>query len=122
MEQLPQREFDATSVKPDGYLKVVFKSGPSHVFDFAEYGPWHWRDGYLIIQKKDNTGRLEIPELGIKFIEVQNNSERYTTAKSFLDAVDHIVDLEAHLERATYNMNKKRLKMLEANHGPVYPS
>jgi hypothetical protein len=115
MEALPRAEFDATSVEPDGHLEIVYKSGPTeHVF-FRDIKRWFWRrgDSTVLVIVFQNGSRSEIPELGIRRVNVMPNSEGYVLCQDFLKAAAHVDELENHLKFASGKMLQKRKEMLE---------
>jgi len=116
MEPLLRKEFDATSVKPDGYIEVVYfgeESNTSYFFDDVK--SWHWEVGEqgprLIVVF--NTGdRHEIPTEHIRTVKVKGNSPGYILAQEYLEAVDEVEVLEAKLRWKQGVVARKREEML----------
>lgn len=110
-EPLPPSEFDATSVEPDGYIEIVYKTGNPELYPFKALKFWRWEGPKLIIVLNQD-GRIEIPDLGIRRVNVKDNSEGYVLAQEFIKACDHIKELENQLRFAHGKMLQKRKEML----------
>lgn len=114
MEQLPQSASDATSVEPDGYIKIVFKSNiQAHRYNFKHLKHWGWKaagDGLgkvLVVVGRDGN-RVEFPELGVLCVEVFDNSNKYMAWKAMEDAAAHVIELQHHLDQAQAKFDEKR--------------
>lgn len=112
MEQSPQSEFDATSVKPDGMLIVIY----SHVdfnsderlqdeYPFFDIEHWQWSPDALIVTKNDNTVE-QIPKSSILKIIVYRNTSLYLAAQRKLKAEVHLLEVQEHLYQAHVKVDR----------------